>query len=287
MEHEPKWSTTCCISPYTEVELFERSKRSVEQLIDADEAELGLFTDRSRKTLYDDEITTEDRRKIRRYGIGDKPHACCQDMVEEFAESPELREGELEFLPTQLLRACRQIYTEANPIMWSTNTFSFADAEDFKHFMHDRTSGQKATISKMRFDINWTHGARPSWEWENHACQLGLIRPLRGLRSLDLHIEQDYTGLAARTRLDLPKSNYWEWCFDTIARFRILPLQSVNVVLANSKHAKELDMLSLADRVAIAERVRERLLDPEGAKNFEGKQAQEARRRAEGFYDRR
>lgn len=101
---------------------------------------------------------------------------------------------------------------------------------------------------------------------------------------MSLHIEQDYAALAALVSRDMSNSNYWEWCFDAIAKFRILPLQSVSVILANARHTKEDDKLSLADRVAIAERVRERLLDAEGAKNFESEQAQEARRQAEGFY---
>jgi hypothetical protein len=101
-----------------------------------------------------------------------------RDMVEEFAVSPGLREKEVEFLPAQISRACRQIYIEADPITWKTNKFSFADAEDFKHFMHERTIAPKVRISTLRFDIDWTYGARESLDWETHVCQLRVIGSL-------------------------------------------------------------------------------------------------------------
>ena len=42
-----------------------------------------------------------------------------------------------------VLRSCRQIYAEAMPLLWSTNTFGFTDPNTFREFLHTLNSMQK------------------------------------------------------------------------------------------------------------------------------------------------
>ena len=88
-----------------------------------------------------------------------------------------------------VLRSCRQIYVEANNILWTTNTFSFADATTLKRFMMTRTINQKHSIKSIRLQM-----AFEIYEWEkewNTALSMPLVRSLSGLRCLRLSIEYE------------------------------------------------------------------------------------------------
>ena len=85
------------------------------------------------------------------------------------------------------LRVCRQMYIEANDVLWSTNTFSFNDAAiSLDRFMSTRTARQKRSLRKLQLHLDW--------EWDdggrvhNQVLSMRLIRSLAGLRILRLQI---------------------------------------------------------------------------------------------------
>lgn len=68
-----------------------------------------------------------------------KPHHFCSTDYE--TPDPAMTEFyyDHETMRLTLLRSCRQIYVEANAILWTTNTFSFANFIPLKRSMIDGT----------------------------------------------------------------------------------------------------------------------------------------------------
>ena len=95
-------------------------------------------------------------------------------------------------LPVGLLRTCRQIYHEANQIMYSTNTFSFQRPEAVKEFIShlksipsgSRTFAIRHLHLYMRIDYK-----SDETEW-NRALSAS-ARAFTNLRSLGISIEQN------------------------------------------------------------------------------------------------
>lgn len=57
-----------------------------------------------------------------------------------------------------ILRVCRQTYIEANNVLWTTNTFSFTDADPtFVDFMEPRSTPQKQLLRKLRLQMDWVY----------------------------------------------------------------------------------------------------------------------------------
>ena len=48
-----------------------------------------------------------------------------------------------------LLKVCRQIYVETNPILWGTTTWSFTHALAFSQFMNRRNANQRRLMKKL------------------------------------------------------------------------------------------------------------------------------------------
>ena len=81
-----------------------------------------------------------------------------------------------------LLRVSRQIYNEANPILWGTNTFSFDTIRSCQHFFDGRTNLQLAGLRSLFLAVD-LHQMDKSWR---QAISDSLISSLSGL--VDLHI---------------------------------------------------------------------------------------------------
>ncbi len=68
--------------------------------------------------------------------ISMQPHHACEFNLSSIKEWCYFGH---EMMRLGVLRSCRQIYVEANNLLWTTNTFSFADATTFRRFMMTRT----------------------------------------------------------------------------------------------------------------------------------------------------
>ncbi|KAL9020375.1 MAG: hypothetical protein Q9185_002349 [Variospora sp. 1 TL-2023] len=88
-----------------------------------------------------------------------------------------------------VLRASRQLYVEANQILWTTNTFSFTDGIALERFMKTQSIHQRRLIRSLRLEMRWDCDEVDS-EW-NAALSKDLIKSLSGLRSLRLQVETD------------------------------------------------------------------------------------------------
>jgi hypothetical protein len=68
-------------------------------------------------------------------------------------------------VPLQILRVCRQTYVEANPVLWSTNTFSFTSALAFGKFMYMTNALQRRLLKSIHIDLDFDYSANLPCHW--------------------------------------------------------------------------------------------------------------------------
>lgn len=174
-----------------------------------------------------------------------------------------------------LLRTCRQVYAEANQVLWETNIFSFNDAPSFTRYMGSRSAFQKRSIKKLRLAIDW-NGDVSQW---NSIFNMSLVRSLQCLRELWLFINHfvhraDYITF----KVDSPFMEFTEGSnLPGIRKLATLPLKKVNVCVVHDPHDQDpysryhgpsVIPWNAEDRQDYANRIRDRLLDPNGAEIY-------------------
>ena len=210
----------------------------------------------------------EDRRFISNGGnpfLLQSHYACESDLGYDTPE-PEKVHGkwgyfEHEMMRLSVLRSCRQIYVEANNILWTSNTFSFADSLTFKRFMMTRSIHQKRLIESLRLQMEWV-----DYQW-NKSLNMALVRSLSGLRRLRLNIEQrllfgSYEWAKGHNLL------YITTHFDGLKKLSTLPLTEVEIVVETPHIGSEDHLWTKADRQDFAEGLRTILLNPKGAQIY-------------------
>ena len=171
----------------------------------------------------------------------------------------------------ELLRTCRQIFQEANPILWPSNTFSFDDPDSLKHFMANINHVQRQLLSKIRFhmDFSTDHEKR---KWDITLIRAPLVASLKNLKTLHMYIEQGLIDLNCE-----PLSNAQEKLVTTITKLNIVPLQHVTVIIQNCEYGIPLNLLLPQEaRLDWAERMMQKLLQskmlPSGTSSTQGKE---------------
>ena len=108
--------------------------------------------------------------------------------------------GGPESMDLRALQVCQQIYSEANSVLWTTNTFSFDQSTStFVAFMESRTTRQKQLLRKLRLQMVWHWEDDDAW---NRIFGMPLIRSLIGLRSLHLQINHSRKNARDRSMED-------------------------------------------------------------------------------------
>lgn len=148
-------------------------------------------------------------------------HSICHEYFQVFKP---IGLGHPSTMRLNILRASRQIYSEAGQILWTTNTFSFTNGVTFNRFMMDRTVDQKRLIRSLRFEMCW--GEYSHWNDElvedwNSALNSSLVRSIQNVRSLRLMVTLDMRGKQGW----IPDKNY---CAG-LRRLSILPLTNAEV----------------------------------------------------------
>ena len=85
-------------------------------------------------------------------------------------------------LDYDLLCTCRQVYREAFPLLWSTNTFCFERSPSMSLAFQKWLPHQKALIKNIRLDIN---GLVVDDEWKTHIKKTNLPS-LQGLKQMHI-----------------------------------------------------------------------------------------------------
>ena len=165
-----------------------------------------------------------------------------------------------------VLRLCRQVYVEANQILWTTNTFSFVDTYTFKIFMKARTIRQKRLIKSLRLQMEWDRDTDTEW---NRVLTVAFVKSVPGLRRLCLRIDRKLSR-AVGIRYEDTKSKdalYKAKIFQGIHRLSTLALTDVEVVV-NPPLLLQHDSMTKAGREEFAEGLRKILLNPKGAEIY-------------------
>lgn len=221
-----------------------------------------------------------------------QPHQSCDhELSQKWGYNPMTYPGEEkkpdpESMHLTVLRVCRQTYNEANNVLWTTNTFSFNDADPtFVDFMESRSTPQKKLLRKLRLQMDWVYEDDKCW---NRVLRITLIRSLIGLRSLRLQINHSmkakvYQWAKARgNELGLFQMRQLEF----IDKIAILPLTDVEVFVSDFPQlvdypsdedeseppADTSPSWTAEDRTDYAEGIRKILLDPKGADIYAQKQ---------------
>ena len=164
-----------------------------------------------------------------------------------------------------VLRSCRQMYVEANNMLWTSNTFSFADPTTFERFMMTRTINQKRLIKSLRLQMVSAFNEGCQWE---KSLNIALVRSLSALRRLRLNIEykSPFTSYdpdsAERNNLLCITAK-----FDRLKKLSILPVTDAEIVVVCPKYELE-DQTTKAVRKDCAEGFRKILLNPKGAQIY-------------------
>ena len=196
-----------------------------------------------------------------------------------------------------LLRTCRQVYTEANKVLWETNIFSFNDIHSFNCFMNERNNYQKGLMKKLRLAMKFgLRGPMHTPLWSS-ALTMQLVRSLQGLRFVWLAINYRqpaklHEECESRGWLDsvVLRSSYLEG----VRKLATLPLAHVKVSVSNKDLGYFEDLYfdhgekqwSQQQRKKYADLIRTRLLDVDGDKLFQQENHELKKRSQRGKEDR-
>ena len=173
------------------------------------------------------------------------------------------------------LSVCRQLYEESNFILWSTNTFSFDHANSLLEFISSLNPAQKRNMKKLHLIINTRISSRWDRDWRvvlntKHLSMLRGVETLHlcmrhQLRKLDYGIEY---GDRPIDPMDPRHRIAWANAIQSygVKTLRLLPLKHASVAIVDDWHRLR-NILLLPDetKVDIAEKLRQELLDPQGA----------------------
>ena len=96
-------------------------------------------------------------------------------------------------LDLSILGACRQMYEEANAILWTTNTFSFEDGLSLQKFIQGLHTTQSNKLTRMHIDVQWDlSGSEEQWR---EALLPSLLSKLNALQTLHITLDQDYSPI--------------------------------------------------------------------------------------------
>ncbi|KAL8928940.1 MAG: hypothetical protein Q9172_000692 [Xanthocarpia lactea] len=158
-----------------------------------------------------------------------------------------------------VLRASRQIYVEASPIFWTTNTFSFANGDTFERFMAMQNINQTCLVRHLHFVMGLHPQEQRAWD---NALSISLITTLSGVRSLRLQIVADV------------ENEQWRHLKENLGLLRLstLPLTSVEVSVRISTYflgyGRGNGLETKRDRDKIADGLQKMLLNPKGAEVY-------------------
>lgn len=189
--------------------------------------------------------SSEDRRKILEDALRKHPHSACQAM---FPGTTIRRPRQA--LSVALLRACRQVYGEANAVFWTTNTFSFSYTNDFTRFVKDRNRLTRAMIARMHFDVACQGALIP---WERMFRHSALVSSLKSLKVLNVRVSE-----LSPHRPSCIVDDF----LDAFRPFGGLKLQDVTVTIADHMYSNVTKIWPYEEHIAAIERMRRGLLQP-------------------------
>ena len=210
----------------------------------------------------------------------EKRHATCKmcgkgPMV--------LREEDRQALRVDLnvLGVCRQLYEEANHLLWTTNTFSFDDPKTFNMFFGSLNPAQKRNLTSIHISTEiggcggWYSSTYQRTRWDSSywgsALKMSNLNMLRGVRTLHLCFDQRLESHASGDDFEEEEiENAQQADMEFLLRLRALAVKHVTVIVSDDAEKLESRGRSSLRWTAIkknryAESIRSQLVDPKGA----------------------
>ena len=187
-----------------------------------------------------------------------------------------------------VLGVCRQLYEEANHLLWATNTFSFDDPDTCRKFFDSLNPAQKRNLTKIHINANIGGSAsnyytnadqRARWnsQYWGKALKIRTLNTLKGVRTLHLCVNQDFERIshphynsaaiaAAVERVEEAQVLDME----PILHLRTLTLKDVTVVISDDKEnfkqsGRSEHRWTVAKKNEYAKSIHTQLVDPLGA----------------------
>ncbi|KAM0794717.1 hypothetical protein BDR22DRAFT_826674 [Usnea florida] len=180
------------------------------------------------------------------------------------------------------LGVCRQLYEEANHLLWATNIFSFEDPRTFEKFFDSLNPAQKRKLTNIHISADigtgaWFNSQYQRARWDNHfwgkALKASNLNMLRGVQRLHLCINQRFDCVSWHHGSGLGEQQLQESLqadLESILRLRALAVKDVTVVMSDD--AVELERIgksayrwTATKKNEYAEGVRANIVDPGGA----------------------
>lgn len=158
-------------------------------------------------------------------------------------------------LDLSILTSCRQIYEEANMLLWTTNTFSFEESIPLRMFINGLHSTQRTKLTRMH--INFARDLCSAYGWDV-LLRPSFISKFNNLRILHVTIShQTFACVSPRFGPNI---------LTPLTRMAMLPLKHVTVVIGHDRADafSQLSGMSTAQKLGVAEGLRNKLLDPNG-----------------------
>ncbi|KAF2420513.1 hypothetical protein EJ08DRAFT_702451 [Tothia fuscella] len=141
-------------------------------------------------------------------------------------------------LTTGLLRTCRRVYYEAQPLVYA-NTFSFRNADTFKQFIDSLMPAQIRMIKSIHLETQLSRRwCTAAWRY---ALRTGTMKSLSSLRHLQVDVElswgQHHGHLEAKNDFlsgDMSNSRY----IPSLTEFSRCALTTVHVIVSDEEAVK-------------------------------------------------
>lgn len=181
-----------------------------------------------------------------------------------------------------VLGVCRQLYEEANHLLWTTNTFSFEDPKSFQKFASSLNPAQKHNLKSIHISANigGPHSRSKIHRRERYddnywgkALKMSSLKVLRGVQNLYLCVNQEFRCVdllfssdAAQKQIEEGQQSDLEY----ILRLRALSLKHVTVIVSDNARNLEREhrtahRWTVTKKKQYAESIRVKLVDPSGA----------------------
>ncbi|CAD6589785.1 MAG: hypothetical protein ASARMPRED_004263 [Alectoria sarmentosa] len=178
-----------------------------------------------------------------------------------------------------VLGVCRQLYEEANHLLWATNTFSFEDPKTFGQFLDSLNPAQKRNLTSIHISAKIAgYGsyqgihfrARHDNNYWGKALRISNLHMLRGVQSLYLCFNQMFEGCSTLTQEIIKTGQQADMV--SFLRLRSLSVKDVTVTVSDDAKALEKDGKSAyrwttTKKMEYAESIRVQLVTSGGAES--------------------
>ena len=181
-----------------------------------------------------------------------------------------------------ILGVCRQLYEEANHILWAKNTFSFDDPRSFEKFLRSLNPAQKRNLTNIHISaVIGGYGSamsttyqRARWDrnYWGKALKMSNLKMLRAVQTLHLCINQGFDCVSAFSNesADQQLQKGQQEDMGLLLRLRALSVKHITVIVSDDAKKVEEAGLSahrwtVTKKNEYADNIRLQLIDPRGA----------------------